>query len=221
MGPPTARSRLARLGLCFLLHFISVDCTQLLGMCLFSSIRTLVQGQRPQGRPWAQQAWFRQGTLSPIGKSAFLVQAHCAHETRVPASQGDCALIFSPNCIDYAVAFHGVASVGGVVTTANPAYNADELSHQLKDCNAKFVFTSDKMMDVVVAAIEKQPGVTHVFTWEGEDTGRDNMLVGTCLEATCHLVLATTYHAFLNARAQQGRTIRQPPRQRWLRVPQG
>lgn len=49
--------------------------------------------------------------------------------------------LFSPNLPEYAPAFHGAAMAGGVVTTANPLYTADELAHQLRDTQARFLVT--------------------------------------------------------------------------------
>src|SRR5687768_6566104 len=47
--------------------------------------------------------------------------------------------IFSPNLPEYAIAFHGIALAGGIVTTANPLYTAEELAHQLRDTRARFI----------------------------------------------------------------------------------
>ena len=42
---------------------------------------------------------------------------------------------------EYAIAFHAVATVGGVSTTANPLLSADELAAQLRDCGEEiFVY---------------------------------------------------------------------------------
>ena len=41
--------------------------------------------------------------------------------------KGDCLALYSPNVPEYPVVFHGVASVGGIVTTVNPLYTAGEL----------------------------------------------------------------------------------------------
>ena len=51
-------------------------------------------------------------------------------------SKGDRLAIYSPNLPEYAIAFHAVASLGGVVTTANPLYTARELANQLNDSRA-------------------------------------------------------------------------------------
>ena len=47
--------------------------------------------------------------------------------------------MYCPNLPEYAVAVHGVGRLGGVVTTANPLYTADELAYQLNDAEATYV----------------------------------------------------------------------------------
>ena len=47
--------------------------------------------------------------------------------------------ILSPNVPDFAIAFHGVATLGGVCTTVNPLYTEDEIAKQLKDAGARFL----------------------------------------------------------------------------------
>ena len=54
-------------------------------------------------------------------------------------AKGDVFAIFSPNLPDFAVAFFGVATAGGINTTINPLYTALELNRQLKDSGAKFL----------------------------------------------------------------------------------
>jgi acyl-CoA synthetase (AMP-forming)/AMP-acid ligase II len=55
--------------------------------------------------------------------------------------KGDVLAIYSPNLPEYALAFHGPALAGGIVTTANPLYTAGELEHQLRDTGARFLVT--------------------------------------------------------------------------------
>src|SRR5215470_16128561 len=55
--------------------------------------------------------------------------------------------IYSPNCPEYVVVFHAVASLGGINTTANPTYTADELATQLKDSGARLLFTVPAVLD--------------------------------------------------------------------------
>src|SRR5262245_4761757 len=56
---------------------------------------------------------------------------------RVPAGpaqrglqKGDVFTIYSPNLPDYAVAFHAVTSLSGIITTISPLATADELAYQ-------------------------------------------------------------------------------------------
>src|SRR5688500_1886806 len=49
-------------------------------------------------------------------------------------AKGDVLAIYSPNSLGYPVAFHAAAHAGGIVTTVNPTYTADELGVQLRDC---------------------------------------------------------------------------------------
>ena len=55
--------------------------------------------------------------------------------------KGERFAIYSPNLPEYAVAFHAIASLGGVVTTVNPLYTAAELAKQLNDSQARFLLT--------------------------------------------------------------------------------
>ena len=66
--------------------------------------------------------------------------------------RGDVLAIFSPNCIDYAVAFHAVSLIGGTITTINPLYTADELRHQLKDAGAHYLVTAPPFLEKALQA---------------------------------------------------------------------
>jgi len=68
--------------------------------------------------------------------------------------KGDVCAIYSPNCPEYAVAFHGVATLGGINTTINPIYTAEEVAHQLKDAGAKYLLTVPALMDKAREAAE-------------------------------------------------------------------
>ena len=61
--------------------------------------------------------------------------------------KGDVFAIYSPNLPEYAVVFNAVASLGGINTTANPLYTANELASQLRDCRARFVITVPAVLD--------------------------------------------------------------------------
>ena len=55
--------------------------------------------------------------------------------------KGDVLAILAPNLPEYAVAFHAAASVGGIATTINPTYTAEEVRFQLEDSGAKLLLT--------------------------------------------------------------------------------
>jgi acyl-CoA synthetase (AMP-forming)/AMP-acid ligase II len=54
---------------------------------------------------------------------------------------GDVVAIVSPNSILYPVVFHAALRAGAVVTTLNPLYTVEEISHQLSDSGARLVFS--------------------------------------------------------------------------------
>ncbi len=83
--------------------------------------------------------------------------------------KGDVLALFSPNLMEYAVAFHAVATLGGVVTPVNPLYTAPEVAHQLKDAGAKFLLTIPPLVDRALEAAEGT-SVEEVFVF-GEAEG--------------------------------------------------
>ncbi len=72
--------------------------------------------------------------------------------------KGDVFAIYSPNLPEYAVIFLAVASQGGVNTTANPLYTADELAKQLTDSRARFLVTVPTFLDKAKEAAQKSGG---------------------------------------------------------------
>ncbi len=75
---------------------------------------------------------------------------------------GDVFAIYLPNLPEYAIAFHAVASVGGINTTINPLYTVDELSKQLKDAGAKYLLTVPTFLEKARAAA-KRCGIEELF----------------------------------------------------------
>src|SRR4051812_48209320 len=56
--------------------------------------------------------------------------------------KGDVFGIFSVNCPEYAIVFHAVAMLGGINTTVNPLYTAEETAFQLKNAGARLLVTA-------------------------------------------------------------------------------
>ena len=79
-------------------------------------------------------------------------QAKClaAGLARKGLKPGEVVGIFSPNCPEYGVIFHGVILAGGTNTTINPLYRATELSEQLNDSQARFLFCHPSCLDTAL-----------------------------------------------------------------------
>lgn len=78
--------------------------------------------------------------------------------------KGDVFAHCAPNLPEYAVAFHGVASAGGVNTTANPLLTEDELAKQLVDSGARLLVTVPELLEKATAAAERS-GVEEIFVY--------------------------------------------------------
>src|SRR6266705_1474666 len=97
----------------------------------------------PTGRAWtyAQLENSVRHTAASLAKKGF--------------RKGDVFGIFSTNCPEYAIAFHAVAMLGGINTTLNPLYTAEEAAHQLKDAGAKLLVTAPKFADKAQEAAQR------------------------------------------------------------------
>ncbi len=84
--------------------------------------------------------------------------------------KGDVFAIYSPNVPEYAVAFHAVATLGGINTTVNPLYTSHELAHQLKDAGAKYLLTIPQFLPNAQAAAAEAGGIEEIFVF-GEAEG--------------------------------------------------
>ena len=78
--------------------------------------------------------------------------------------KGDTFAHFAPNLPEYAIALHGVATVGAVNTTANPLLTAEELAVQLRDSGARMLVTVPALLDKAAEAAE-HAGVSEVFVY--------------------------------------------------------
>ncbi len=79
----------------------------------------------------------------------------------------DVLAIYSPNLPEYAVAFHAVSLLGGVVTTVNPLYTVEEVAPQLKDSRAKYLLTAPQLFNKALAAASETE-VREIFVF-GEE----------------------------------------------------
>lgn len=77
--------------------------------------------------------------------------------------KGDVFAIYSPNVPEYAIAFHAVAVLGGIVTTMNPLYTVEEVVTQCNDCRAKYLMTVPMFLDKAREA-QKLTQLEEIFT---------------------------------------------------------
>ncbi|CAH1268927.1 ACSF2 [Branchiostoma lanceolatum] len=91
--------------------------------------------------------------------------------SRMGFKQHNVLAVFSPNEPEYAIAFFGTTSVGGVVTTVNPTFTADELTFQLQHSNAQYVITVAELVESVKAAKRNCPNVKEILVMGGDVPG--------------------------------------------------
>ncbi len=82
--------------------------------------------------------------------------------------KGDTVALCSPNLPEYAIAFHGVALAGGVVTTINPLYTAQEMAKQFNDSGAIMLVTIGLFLDKAREAAA-EAGIESIYTFDGAD----------------------------------------------------
>ena len=83
--------------------------------------------------------------------------------------KGEVIGILSPNCPEYGIAFHAIATLGGVVTPINPLYTHNEIAHQLKDAGARFLVCAPMCLEKAREAAN-QAGIEEIFVF-GEAEG--------------------------------------------------
>ncbi|MGZ4344953.1 MAG: 4-coumarate--CoA ligase family protein [Solirubrobacteraceae bacterium] len=83
--------------------------------------------------------------------------------------KGEVFAHYAPNLPEYAIAFHGVATLGGINTTANPLLTPEELARQLSDCGARLLVTVPERLAAAKVAADAA-GVEEIFVY-GEADG--------------------------------------------------
>lgn len=95
------------------------------------------------------------GRTLTYGQLAGGIRACAAGLAKRGFKKGDVFGIYCPNLPEYAIAFLGVSTAGGVCTTVNPLYTADELAKQLNDSKARFLLTVPLFLDKAKEAAAK------------------------------------------------------------------
>jgi acyl-CoA synthetase (AMP-forming)/AMP-acid ligase II len=84
--------------------------------------------------------------------------------------KGDVLALYSPNLPEYAIAFNGMARIGGINTTINPLYTPEELRRQLDDSKAKILITVPALLDKAREACEGSTVEDIIVFGEAEGT---------------------------------------------------
>ncbi|MCA1605082.1 MAG: AMP-binding protein, partial [Acidobacteria bacterium] len=79
--------------------------------------------------------------------------------------KGEVFGILSPNVPEYAIAFHAVASLGGINSPVNPLYTENEIAHQLKDAGARFLVTVPQCLEKAANAA-RAANIEELFIFE-------------------------------------------------------
>lgn len=83
---------------------------------------------------------------------------------------GDVVALHSPNVPAFGSVFHGILRAGGVATTINALYTAEDIAKQLTDSKATFLFTVSPLLPQAKAAAD-QVGIPaeNVFVLDGAE----------------------------------------------------
>lgn len=82
---------------------------------------------------------------------------------------GNTLLMLCPNQPEWPIVALGAMVAGGVVSGANPLYGVKELAHQMRDANAKMVFTIPAFLETAqAAALEANCGCDHFIVLSDE-----------------------------------------------------
>ncbi len=95
---------------------------------------------------------------------AVAVQRVAAGLHRLGFRKGHVLAIYSCNTLEYPVIFHAVSLLGGINTTINPLYTAEELACQLKDAGARYLVTAPAFAEKAKEAAH-DAGITEIFVF--------------------------------------------------------
>ena len=107
----------------------------------------------------------REVNYDELRKNIYSVAAALQHKGY---KQGDVFAIYAPNLIEYIYVFQSVMLIGGVITTANPLYTANELEHQLIHSKAICLFTTADLL-AKVSPIQGTTSVEEIIVFNNGD----------------------------------------------------
>ena len=104
------------------------------------------------------------GRAVTFGELADSIEIVAYNLSQFGFGKGDVLGILSPNCPEYGIAFHAVATLGGIVTTINPLYTRNEIAHQLKDAGARILICTPMCLERAREAAE-EVGIEEIFVF--------------------------------------------------------
>jgi len=98
----------------------------------------------------AAESFGKRITYAQLGEKADAVASWLQQQG---LEKGDRVAIMLPNVMAYPAILYGVLLAGGVVVNVNPLYTPRELTHQLKDAGARFLFVLENFGATVEEAL--------------------------------------------------------------------
>ena len=65
--------------------------------------------------------------------------------------KGDRVCLFLPNIPEFIVSYYAILANGGVAVSVNVMNKRDEVSYIVQDCRARFLITSDELLEEIPA----------------------------------------------------------------------
>ena len=82
--------------------------------------------------------------------------------------KGDVLALVSPNSAEFCTTFFSTLAMGGIVSTCNPQYTAEELAYQFKNSNSKYVATIPALLPTIKEAVSKSGCVEKIIVLSNE-----------------------------------------------------
>lgn len=102
------------------------------------------------------------GRSVTFGELDLLVGRAAAGLHALGFGRGDVLALYAPNAIEFGVAFHAAARLGGATTTINPLSTGEETARQLQDSRARVLVAAAAQLERVAPLIAGT-GVEHAF----------------------------------------------------------
>jgi acyl-CoA synthetase (AMP-forming)/AMP-acid ligase II len=87
------------------------------------------------------------GRTLTYGQLATDIERAAAGLAALGYQKGDVIAMLAPNSIEFVVAFHGVASIGGILAPINANLMVDEIARQLRETGARCLFTTPGLLE--------------------------------------------------------------------------